>query len=217
MREETKQLIEQNKVIVIVRGQYGEKLLKLARALYDGGIRMLEITFDQSDPDNLTKTPEAIKLISTEIPDMLVGAGTVMTTAQIDAAVSAGARYIISPNTDEEVIRHTREKGVVSIPGAMTPSEIAAANKYGADFVKVFPVCDLGVAYIKNIRAPLSHIKLVATAGVNEKNFADFLNAGMIGAGISGRLTDKQLVAQGDFAELTKRAEAFVKIAKENG
>ena len=164
MIEETKRLIEQNKVIVIVRGQYGEKLLKLARALYDGGIRMLEITFDQSDPENLTKTPQAIKLISDEIPGMLVGAGTVMTTVQVDAAVAAGAEYIISPNTDEEIIRYTKEKGIVSIPGAMTPSEIAAAHKYGADFVKVFPVCDLGVAYIKNIRAPLSHIKLVATA-----------------------------------------------------
>jgi 2-dehydro-3-deoxyphosphogluconate aldolase/(4S)-4-hydroxy-2-oxoglutarate aldolase len=217
MNKEIISAIEQNKIIVIVRGQYGEKLLGLAKALYDGGIRLLEVTFDQSDADNLTKTPEAIRLVGESLPGMMVGAGTVMTREQVDAALSGGAKYIISPNTDEEVIRYTTAKGLVSIPGAMTPSEIAAAHKYGADFVKVFPVCDLGVAYIKNIRAPLSHIRLVATAGVNEQNFADFLNAGMAGAGISGRLTDKKLVAEGNFAELTRRAEAFVKIAKGNG
>ena len=217
MNEEIKAIIEKNKVIAIVRGQYDEALLGLAKALYEGGIRMLEVTFDQSDSENLIKTPEAIRLICETLPGLLAGAGTVMTTAQVDAAISGGAKYIISPNTDEEVIRYTKMKKLVSIPGAMTPSEIATAHKYGADYVKIFPVCDLGSDYIKNIRTPLSHIKLLATGGVTEQNFAEFLNAGMVGAGISGRLTDKKLVAEGNFDELTKRAEAFMKIARKNG
>jgi 2-dehydro-3-deoxyphosphogluconate aldolase/(4S)-4-hydroxy-2-oxoglutarate aldolase len=217
LNDEIKAVIEANKIIVIVRGQYGEALIGLAKAMFEGGVRMLEVTFDQSDRDSLAKTPGAIRMVGETVPGMLVGAGTVMTAEQADAAAAAGARYIISPNTDEEVIRYTKRKGLISIPGAMTPSEIAAAHKYGADYVKVFPVCDLGVGYIKNIRAPLSHIKLIATAGVNEENFAEFLKAGMVGAGVSGRLTDKNLVAAGDFAELTRRAAAFMKIARENG
>ena len=217
MNEDIKAAIDKNRVIVIVRGQYGENLTNLAKALYEGGVRLLEVTFDQSDPDNLTKTPTAIRQVSEALPGILVGAGTVMDKAQVDAAITGGAKYIISPNTDEEVIRYTKEKGLISIPGAMTPSEIAAAHKYGADYVKIFPVIDLGVGYIKNIRAPLPHIKLVATGGVDENNFADFMKAGMVGAGVSGRLTDKKLVAEGNFAELKKRAEAFCRIVKEIG
>lgn len=207
--------IETRKIIVIVRRTYGDQLLKLARALYEGGIRLMEVTFDQSDPTCLTKTADAIRMLSENFTDMYFGAGTVLNRDQVDAAVHAGASFIISPNTNPDVIRYTKELGLISIPGAMTPSEILAAHDAGADIVKLFPAIDLGLAYVKNIRGPISHVKLLATAGVNEENFGDFLKAGYIGAGISGRLTDKAVLMSGQFSELTSRAQAFCRIAEE--
>lgn len=213
--EQILETIEKSKIIVIVRRTYGEDLMNLTRALYKGGIRLMECTFDQSDPDCLQKTADAIRMLCEAFPDMYFGAGTVLNREQVDAAVQAGGRFIISPNTNTDVIRYTKGLGLISIPGAMTPSEILSAHDAGADIVKLFPAIDLGLAYVKNIKGPISHVKLLATAGVNEENFADFLKIGYIGAGISGRLTDKKVIASGDFEEFTRRAEAFCKIAQE--
>jgi len=208
--------IEENKVIVIIRRIYGDNMLRLCEALAKGGIGLIEVTFDQSDKDCETKTAEAIGMINRELSGkVLAGAGTVLSKSQVDAAAAAGAKYIISPNTNTDVIKHTKEKGLVSMPGAMTPSEIIAAHEAGADFVKVFPAIDLGLGYIKNIKGPISHVKLVATAGINEENFADYLSVGYVGAGISGRLTDKKLIDAGNWDEFTSRAAAFMKIARE--
>jgi len=217
MNEDIINSIESTKIIAIVRRIYGEQLRSLAQALLDGGIRNIEITFDQSDPDAHKKTGEAIKMLCTQFGGKLfAGAGTVLTRDQVDAAAQGGANYIISPNTDLDVIKRTKELGLISIPGAMTPSEILAAHKAGANFVKIFPAIDLGLGYIKNIRAPINHVKLIATAGVNEENFAEHLAAGYSGAGISGRLTDMAVIKAGDFAELTRRAKTFIKIAQES-
>ena len=213
--EQILEAIEKKKIIVIVRRTYGEDLMNLTRALYQGGIRLMECTFDQSDPDCLKKTGEAIRMRSEAFPDMYFGAGTVLNRDQVNAAMRAGGRFIISPNTNTDVIGYTKSLGLISIPGAMTPSEILAAHDAGADIVKLFPAIDLGLTYVKNIKGPISHVKLLATAGVNEENFADFLKTGYIGAGISGRLTDKKVIASGNFEEFTRRAEAFCKIAEE--
>ena len=207
--------LESNKIVAIVRGTFGNNLIKLANALYDGGIRFLEVTFVQNAENCIEQTAEAIRLLIKEVPcDMHIGAGTVLTAEQVEAAYSAGAQYIISPNVCEAVIHRTKELGLVSIPGAMTPSEICTAHDMGADIVKLFPFCDLGLKYVKDIRAPLSHIKLMATAGVNEENLGDALRSGFCSAGISGRLTEKTLIAEGNFAELTRRAEVFTTIAR---
>lgn len=207
-------LFREKKIVVIVRGTYGEDLRKLAHALYDGGIRLMEVTFDQKDPDCLKRTPEAIRLLNSEFGgDFEAGAGTVLTRAQVKAAFDAGARFIISPNTNADVISFTKELGLVSIPGAMTPTEILAAHDAGADLVKLFPAATLGARYIKDILAPISHVDILATAGITEANFEEFLTLGLKGAGISGRLTDKKLIAAGDWAEFTARAKAFVEIA----
>ena len=148
--------------------------------------------------------------------DFYAGAGTVLTKEQVKAAFDAGASYIISPNTNPEVIRYTKELGLVSIPGAMTPTEILLAHDCGADIVKLFPAATLGLRYVKDILAPISHVAIIATAGITEDNFAEFLKLGLKGAGISGRLTDKKLIAAGDWEEFTRRARAFVDIADNN-
>ena len=209
------EFIQEHKIVAICRKIYGDDLRNLACALSRGGVRMIEVTFDQADPEHLERTAEAIELITQATEGtVLAGAGTVMTEEQLLTAAKAGAKYIISPNTDEQIIRKTKELGLVSIPGAMTPSEIASAHKWGADFVKLFPTGQLGLDYIKAIMAPISHVKLVATGGVNEENLPAYLAAGMAGAGISGRLTDKKLIEAGNFEEIERRAAVFAAIAR---
>lgn len=206
----TLDFILENKVITICRKVYGDDLMKLAQALYAGGVRLIEVTFDQADPDCVAKTTEAVRMLDDAFRGkMLFGAGTVLTREQVKAAADAGARYIISPNTDENVITYTKELDLVSIPGAMTPSEIVNAHNLGADIVKLFPSGYLGFRYIKDILAPISHIKLCATGGVTEENWGEYLSLGFVGAGISGRLCDKKCIASGDFAEITRRAKVF--------
>lgn len=176
----------------------------------------MEVTFDQSDSDCIKKTTEAIQsLIKQFGMSMEIGAGTVLTKEQVKAAKDAGARYIISPNVDVEIIKYTKELGLISIPGAMTPSEILTAHNAGADFVKLFPSGTLGFNYIKDILAPINHVKLIATGGVNEETLPEYLKLGFAGAGVSGRLSDKKLISEGNFAEFTRRAQAFSKVISE--
>lgn len=206
--------IEKYKIICICRRVYGEELRRLAQAMYDGGIRLMEVTFDQADPDCCQKTAQAIRMVNEEFGGrMRFGAGTVLNREQVDAARDAGAEYIISPNTDVEVIGYTKKLGLVSIPGAMTPSEILTAHDAGADFVKLFPTVYLGLSYLKDIKGPISHVKLLGTGGLTEENLKDYLDMGMIGAGISGRLVDSELRKKNDYEALTRRAAAFMAIA----
>ena len=213
MCKETIEFIEENKIVAICRGTYGNELINLVTALERGGVRLVEVTFDQNDEECLTKTPKAINELSQAFKGKVsVGAGTVVTVEQVDAAYKAGAKYIISPNTNAEVIKHTKKLGLVSIPGALTPSEILAAHDAGADFVKVFPVGSLGLGYVKDIRGPINHVKLLATAGGTPDNLADYLNGGFSGAGISNYLTNKKHIAAGDYDVLTEHARELVQI-----
>jgi 2-dehydro-3-deoxyphosphogluconate aldolase/(4S)-4-hydroxy-2-oxoglutarate aldolase len=137
------------------------------------------------------------------------GAGTVMSVAQVEAAAAAGARYIVSPNVDEAVIRRTVALGMLSIPGALTPSEIAAAYGMGAAFVKLFPASELGPSYIRAVRSPISHIPLLAVGGITCDNMAEYLKAGICGFGIGGNIVDMKLVNAGDYAGLTALAQRY--------
>ena len=215
MREQTIRLIEQERIIAIVRGIETDACMKVADALYAGGIRLMEITFNQKSPDSFALTTRAIAEIGAKYGDsMLVGAGTVITIEQTELAAQAGARFIISPNVNTDVIRRTRELGMVSLPGAMTPTEILTAHQAGADFVKLFPASELGIAYVKAVRAPISHVKLMAVGGINEDNVAGFLNAGMCGAGVGGNLANKKWIEAGEFGKITETARALLAAAR---
>ena len=146
---------------------------------------------------------------------MLLGAGTVTSPQLVKLAADAGARYIISPDMNEEVIKATKLMGLVSIPGAFTATEIMRAHNAGADFVKVFPAGDMGPDYIKALRAPLSNIGLLAVGGINESNMRSFLDAGCAGVGIGGSLTQKTLIKEGKFSSITALAQQLVKLAAE--
>ena len=213
MRENVIKKIEEEKIISIIRGIAPDDAVKVAKALYDGGIKLVEVTFDQSNPDKFINTAIAIKAIKTAMGDkMCVGAGTVITKEQVDMAFDAGAEYIVSPDTDKKIIKRTVKKGMVSLPGAYTPSEAKKAVLAGADFVKIFPCSS--ASYIKAIKAPLSHIKFLAVGGVSIDNASDFMMAGAVGIGVGGSLVNKDWVKNGDFNKITETAKKLVEMVK---
>ena len=202
--------ISKYKIIAIVRGIYGEPCVRLAQALYEGGIKLLEVTFDQSNRKSMQETADTIQKLRCVLGDgMLFGAGTVISEQEVDAAADAGAQFIVSPNTDAGVIAETLRRDLVSIPGAMTPSEIVKAHHLGADLVKLFPAAQLGYDYIKAVRASINHVKLLATGGVNSDNIGGFLKLGMVGAGVGSNLCSKTLISEGRFAEITAAARTY--------
>ena len=215
MREDVIKRIEEEKIIVIVRGVESEKLIPLAEALYDGGIRLLEVTYSANGKVSDAQTADNIKMLAEHFEGrMYIGAGTVLTKEQVELTHKAGGTFIISPDTCAEVIEKTCELGMVSMPGALTPSEIQSAHKSGADFVKMFPITNMGIGYVKAVLAPLSHIKLLAVGGIDENNMEDYLKAGVCGFGVGSNIIDKKALANGDFASITELAKKYVSEVK---
>ncbi len=210
MRENVIKTIEDKKIIVIVRGVEKEKLIPLTEAMYEGGVRLLEVTYDAKGivPDE--QTAENINLLAKEFEGrMYIGAGTVISEKQVELTKQAGGKFIISPDTYDKVIEKTRELEMVSISGALTPTEIQAAHRFGADFVKLFPITNLGIEYVKAVKAPLSHIKLLAVGGINENNMQDYLKAGVSGFGIGSNIIDKKFLENNDYEKLCELAKAY--------
>ena len=202
--------IEKNKIIVIVRGVASDKLIPLAEAMYEGGIRLIECTYDARGIVSDEQTAAGIGSIVKHFgSDMSVGAGTVLTEKQVALTAEAGGSFIISPDTNVDVIRKTVELGLVSIPGAISPTEVAAAHRAGADFVKLFPVDTYGVGYLKAISAPLSHIKMLAVGGITENNMLDYMNAGAYGVGVATGIVNKQMIAENDWKGITELARRY--------
>lgn len=200
------------KIIVIVRGLPTEHMISLASALYAGGIRAIEVTFNQAKPETWSETTAAIRTLCEHFDGRIdVGAGTVMTPEQVHLAREAGAKYIISPNVNEAVIRETKKLGLLSFPGALTPTEAVFAHDCGADAIKLFPAGDMGPGYLKALAAPLAHIDFMAVGGITENNAADFMKAGAIGLGIGGGLVNKAWIEAGEFDRITALAEKYVK------
>ncbi|MBE7052331.1 MAG: bifunctional 4-hydroxy-2-oxoglutarate aldolase/2-dehydro-3-deoxy-phosphogluconate aldolase [Ruminococcaceae bacterium] len=203
--------IEKYKIITIVRGVAKEKLIHLAEAMYEGGIRLVECTYDMKGNVSDEETASYIKMLSSHFGDkMVVGAGTVLTEKQVELTREAGGKFIISPDTNVNIIKKTKQQGLVSIPGALTPSEIAMADRAGADFVKVFPVNLLGgPSYIKTISAPLSNVRLLAVNGVSAGNMTEYLEAGACGVGIGSGVVNKAKIDAGDFKAITELAKLY--------
>lgn len=211
MRERIIQEILEKKIISIVRGVEPDKMVRIAEALYEGGVTMIEVTFNQKNPASWQETADSIAAIKAAMGDrMFVGAGTVTSVELVDMAANAGAGYIISPDTDPDVIARTRELGLVSLPGAYTPTEAKQAHNAGADFVKLFPCVGDAPAYLKALCAPLSHIKFLAVGGVTADNAADFLTAGAVGIGVGSSLVNKKWADAGEFWKITEEAKRFV-------
>ena len=210
MRSRVIEAIEREKIIVIVRGVAADKLIPLAEAMYEGGIRLLEVTYSADGSVSDEETAKNIEMLSKHFEGrMYIGAGTVITEKQVELTKKAGGKFIISPDTYENVIRKTRELDMVSMPGALTPTEIQKAHRCGADFVKLFPITNLGTEYVKAVKAPLSHIKFLAVGGINENNMADYLKAGVCGFGIGSNIVNKKFIDSGDYASITQLAKKY--------
>ncbi len=214
-RKSVIEAIEKEKLVSIIRDPEHSSLIPAVQALYDGGVRILEITFDRSGKVSRDEIGLMISELSEKFDGrMLVGAGTVTSREEVKCAFLAGASFIISPNCDPEIITLTRKLGMVSIPAAYTATEIATALNYGADYIKLFPADQVTKEYVKAICAPLSDAKLLAVGGVTAENARDFLDRGFYGIGVGSNLYNKQLIQAKDFDSLKELAKKYVKATK---
>lgn len=211
-KKDVMQAIEEHKLIAILRNIPNEKLIPTAEALYAGGIRLLEITFAADGSKNQEVQGNIKRLTEHFQEKMLIGAGTVVSEEQVRLTKMAGGTFVISPNTNRKVIFESHICGLVSIPGAYTPSEICKAQESGADFVKLFPAVDLGPKYVKAVKAPLNHIKILAVGGINENNMQEYLQAGICGFGVGSNIVDQKLVEAEDYGAITALAEKYVAV-----
>lgn len=212
MRSMEEQLQEFGVVPVVVLHDAADAL-PLAKALKEGGLPCAEVTFRTEAAE------QSIRFMSTEYPEMLVGAGTVLTKEQVDRAVSAGAKFIVSPGFDPEVVDYCLEKRIPVFPGCITPSEVAQAVKRGLRVVKFFPAEQFGgVSTIKALAAPYTMMKFMPTGGVNEKNLENYLTCDKILACGGSWMVKGDLIKAGKFDEIrkmTKEAVALVKAVRD--
>ncbi|WP_317856124.1 bifunctional 4-hydroxy-2-oxoglutarate aldolase/2-dehydro-3-deoxy-phosphogluconate aldolase [Chakrabartyella piscis] len=195
------------KVVAIVRGISSKDIIPTVQALKDGGITCVEVTFSMSSEEKSLDTLKSISMIAETFGDEIaVGAGTVLTPENVRRAKEAGATYIISPNVDADVIKETKALGMISIPGAVTPSEALDAYKAGADIVKLFPAASLGLGYVKAVMGPLDGIPITAVGGIDASNYQSFIDAGCVGVGVGGNLVNKKLIEAGDFEAIKQLA-----------
>lgn len=178
--------ILETRIVAIIRGAEPKHVMAIVAALREGGVTNVEVTLNS--PNALAVIREVSEVMGDR---MLVGAGTVLDAADARSAIEAGAKFIISPTVDEDTIRYTKESGIVSIPGALTPTEILKAYRLGADIVKVFPA-SMGSAYIKDIRGPLPHIPLMPTGGIQLDNIQEYQKAGGVAFGIGTALVNSK-------------------------
>ena len=214
-RDEVIAAVNEHRVIVIARGFETEELLRAAEAMYEGGIRLMEVTYDAKGNPPDEEIAGRIGALARHFDGrMYIGAGTVLTAKQVELTHRAGGRFIISPDSNEEVIRKTRELGLVSVPGAFTATEATTASRYGADFIKIFPNSEVKPSYIKALTVPLSHIRFLAVGGVTSENAAEYLAAGAVGIGVASGILDKKQVRAGDYAGITEKARRYVSAVK---
>lgn len=193
----------------IIRVQTSSDLIRIAEALREGGLRCLEITMT---------TPGALRAIEESrerLPDVLMGAGTVLDAVTAREAILAGAEFLVTPTVKLDVIEVAHRYGVPVIPGAMTPTEILTCWEAGADMVKVFPASVLGPGYIKAVRGPLPQIPLVPTGGITAENAGEFIRAGAVMVCAGGWLVDKEAIAEGRYEVLTEKARRLIQAVEE--
>lgn len=208
MNQFVKEYLE-SKVIVVCRGIAEEEIVNVAQAMYEGGIRFMEVPFNQADPESFASTARKIKAVREAMDGkMHVGAGTVITMEQFEIAKEAGAEIIVSPTMEEDIIVATKEAGLISMPGCATPSEMTKAYKLGADLIKLFPASVVTLKTIKEISVPLNHLPLVCFGGVTVENIKEVLATGVVGVGMATTILNKEALANKDYVKITELAKA---------
>jgi 2-dehydro-3-deoxyphosphogluconate aldolase / (4S)-4-hydroxy-2-oxoglutarate aldolase len=197
-------------IIAVVRAQKADQVLPLSEALIAGGVRVIEITMTTSNA--LAAIREAREKLGDRA---LIGVGTVLDADTARAAIAAGAEFVVTPICRTELVAIAHAAGCPIMLGAYTPTEAQLAHEAGADFIKIFPADTLGPGYIKSLRAPLPHLRIVPTGGVDVQNVADFLKAGCAALGVGSSLVSAKILQAADWPELTRRASAFVAAARQ--
>ena len=202
--------ITETGIVPVIKIDNADDAINLAKALREGGINCAEITFRTDAAE------ESISRIAKEFPDMLIAAGTVLTPGQADAAMNAGAKFIVSPGLNPEVVRHCQKKGYPVIPGVCTPTEVEAALSLGLKYLKFFPAeAAGGVNMIKSMSAPYTMVRFMPTGGVNIKNVADYLNCKAVYACGGSWMVPADKLAAGDFDAIKNLTAEAVEMLKE--
>ena len=200
-------------VVAIIRADSSEQLIDASRALIDGGVPGIEVTMT---------TPNALKVIADVCrifgDQALVGVGSVLDAKTAQAALEAGAQYVVTPVLKPEVIAYCRSVNAPILAGSYTPTEAQTGYELGADFVKIFPADGLGPKYIQAIRGPLPHLKIVPTGGVDVISAGEFIKAGCVAVAAGSTLVSKEILKNKDWKKLTELAGMFVSaVAKARG
>lgn len=197
-------------IVPVVVLNDAQKALPLAKALCDGGLPCAEVTFRTDAAE------ESIRIMSREFPDMLIGAGTVLSTEQVDRAVAAGAKFIVSPGLNPKVVTYCQEKNIPIVPGVVTPTEMEQAMELGLKIVKFFPAEPSGgLAMIKAVAAPYTMLKFMPTGGINAKNVRDYLAYDKILACGGSWMVKGSLIDEDRFDEIEAMCREAVEIVKE--
>ena len=198
-------------VVPVVVLEDEKAAVPLAKALVQGGLPCAEVTF------RTEAAAESIRLMSEAYPDMLVGAGTVLTTEQVDLAVKSGAKFIVSPGFDPEVVDYCLEKNIPVLPGCITPSEVAQAVKRGLKVVKFFPAEQAGgIAMIKAMAAPYYNVKFMPTGGISPKNLRDYLSCDKILCCGGSWMVKGDMIKNGEFDKIQMLVKEAKELARNN-
>jgi 2-dehydro-3-deoxyphosphogluconate aldolase/(4S)-4-hydroxy-2-oxoglutarate aldolase len=209
-RDVVRARIEETGLIPAVRTSSADEARFAAETVSRAGIPLVEVTM--TVPGALSVIADLVR----KMPDLVVGAGTVLDVEIARQCVDAGATFVTSPGFDVRVVEFARKKGILVLPGALTPTEVTAAWQAGADFVKVFPCALLGGAtYIKALKAPFPQVPLVAAGGVNQQTAADFIVAGAVAVGVGAELIPRRALEQREPAWILELAHRFLGIIKE--
>ncbi len=200
--------LEESRAFAVIRTQTPEQAIAAGHACLRGGLRFLEITLT---------VPDAMGVVATlaHVPAAIVGVGSVTIRDQVQAAARAGAAFSVSPHLDADLVAAARSLGLLAVAGGVTPTEMMAAHRAGAELIKIFPGSAFGPGYLKAVREPLPFLRLMPTGGVDEKNLAAWLDAGACAVGLGGSLLPRQAVAAADWATVEARALEVATLVRE--
>ncbi len=196
-------------VLAVIRGPSPELTIKMVQALIEGGVTGIEITYSTPNAEDVVRT-----LANRFGDEILLGMGTLTKPEQAECARDAGAKFLVSPVCDPTLVKSMIATGLLTMAGAMTPTEVLQAYNLGTDVVKIFPGSLGGPAYVKALKGPFPYIPMMPTGGVSSSNVADWFKAGVVAVGAGSELCPPQLAKEGKFAEITKLAGEFVQVVK---
>ncbi len=197
-------------VVAVIRADNAEEAIGAVKAVREGGVLAIEVTFTVPNAEKIIA-----KLAGELGADVYLGAGTVTTVEQAKMAIDAGAQYMVSPAYDAEVFAYAKSQQVAFFPGVLTPSEVLAAKKAGAEVFKIFPASRMGPAYLKDLRAPFPGLQLLPTGGIDVGNAAEYIKAGAMALGVGGKLVDRTAIKAGNWSALTETAQELMRVVTE--